>query len=90
MACSALSFTGATPAVMSCCVKAANARGANIPDPPPPSGEAAVGSFIFTWTYDAAAGTATVTCTRKPFYVPCAILNTALRSTVTGCGGTSS
>ncbi|HEU0302550.1 MAG TPA: hypothetical protein VFR37_24030 [Longimicrobium sp.] len=90
MACSALSFTGVTPGVMSCCVKAASARGASIPDPPPASGEAVVGSFTFTWTYDTGAQTATVQCIKKPFYVPCAILNSALRSTVKGCGGTPS
>jgi hypothetical protein len=90
VACTALSFTGITPTVMSCCVKAANARGASIPDPPPPSGQASVGSFTFTWKYDTGAQTATVQCTKKPFFVPCGVLNSALKSTVTGCGGTAS
>ena len=88
MACPALSFTGITPAVMTCCLKAANARGASIPDPPPASGQTTVGSFTFIWTYDKAAGTVTVRCTKKPRLVPCAIINGTLRSTVKGCGGT--
>lgn len=88
MACPALTFTGITPDVMGCCVQAAQLRGARIPYPLPDAGEVTVSSFTFTWTYDKAARTMTVRCTRKPRLVPCAVVNGTLRSTVKGCGGT--
>lgn len=91
-ACPPLSFTGITPAVMSCCVNAANEQGANIPNPPPPSGKVTVsagilGSFTFTWTWDSGAGKATLQCTSSPFIVPCSTINSKVTSTVQGCGG---
>lgn len=91
-ACPPLSFRGITPSVMSCCVKAANEHGANIPDPPPPSGQVTVsilvGSFTFTWNYDSANQTATIECTDSPFIITCGEIDSALTSTVQGCGGT--
>lgn len=90
-ACSAQSFTGITPAVMSCCVSAANSHGASIPNPPPPTGNVSVNSFLgtftFTWNYNAAAQTATLQCTDSPWEIRCSTIENAITGTVTGCGG---
>lgn len=95
-ACPPLSFTGITPGVMSCCVKAANAEGADVPDPPPPSGQVSVdkglllGSYTFTWSYDSGNQTATIQCTHHTSIFSCDMINDELTSTVRGCGGTPS
>lgn len=91
-ACSALSFTGLAPNVVSCCVNFANQYGANIPDPPPPSGQVtvspALGTFTFTWNFDSANQTGTVQCTDSPALLPCFVINAAISHTVQNCGGT--
>lgn len=90
-ACSPLSFTGLTPGVVTCLVNLANQYGANIPDPPPPSGEKSVstsfGSFTFTWSFDTANQTGTIACTDSPTLMPCFVINGAASHAVQNCGG---
>lgn len=92
MSCSAQSFSGLTTAVISCCVRTANQYGANVPDPPPPTGNVTVstrvGSFSFTWNFDTSAQTGTIQCTDKPGIIPCFVVTGGVSHAVQECGGT--
>jgi hypothetical protein len=49
-------------------------------------GEASERGFTLKWTYDAAERTLLIQCSKKPFLVPCGIVNNRIRDTADKCG----
>ena len=49
-------------------------------------GEASERGFTLKWTYDAAEQTLQIQCSKKPFLVPCGIVNNRVRAAADKCG----
>jgi hypothetical protein len=45
--------------------------------------------FTLTWAYDAAAQTLGIQCSKKPFVIPCGVVNDRIKSTAAKCGLTA-
>jgi hypothetical protein len=52
-------------------------------------GEASERGFKLKWTYDAAERTLQIQCSKKPFLVPCGIVNNRIRDAADKCGLTA-
>jgi hypothetical protein len=49
-------------------------------------GEASERGFTLRWSYDASAQTLQVQCTKKPFVVPCGMVNSRINAAAAQCG----
>ena len=77
MSCPEMTLEGITPDRYTYLISAAAAQGLTISGP---TGSTTFQGFDFSWAYDPLAQTLKLQCTNKPFYVPCSMIESKIRS----------
>lgn len=49
-------------------------------------GEASKRGFTLKWAYEAAEGTLRIECSKKPFLIPCGVINDRINAAAEKCG----
>ena len=77
--CPAITLTEITPDKYQSLLATAKAQGLDLTGT---DGSTTYQGMDFTWHYDAAAQTLTVQCTDKPIFIPCAMIESRIRSLI--------
>ena len=84
MACDSLNYSGVDAAKWACAKDVVSREyGISIDRE---EGEATKRGFTLQWRYDAGAQTLEVRCSKKPFVVPCGVVNQRIDAAATACG----
>jgi hypothetical protein len=88
MACDPLSYSGVDSSKWECAKEVVRSEyGITIESD---HGEATERSFTLEWSYDANAEQLQIQCTKKPFVVPCGMVNGRIEDAAGKCGITAS
>jgi len=79
MSCPAITIEGIRPDIYSTLISQAASQGLDINGP---SGNTSFQGMDFRWEYNEEAQTLTIECTAKPFFVPCSMIESRIRSLI--------
>jgi hypothetical protein len=84
VACDPLSFSGVAPSKWECAQDVVSREyGITIDSD---QGEASERGFTLKWSYDSSVQTLQIQCTKKPFVVPCGMVNGRIKDAAAKCG----
>jgi hypothetical protein len=84
VACAVLTYSGVDPSKWACARDTVSREyGIRIDSD---HGEASKRGFTLKWTYEAGAQTLQIQCSKKPFLVPCGVINDRINAAADKCG----